>query len=69
LRPWNMQQLFAHKLTALAWNGRGMQGSGGHGLVFNAVGTTAYWQGEVFAVVWVVCILPMLFHRLLPFIW
>jgi formate-dependent nitrite reductase membrane component NrfD len=26
--------------------------------------TTGYWQGEVFAVVWVVCILPMLLHLL-----
>jgi hypothetical protein len=24
----------------------------------------AYWQGEVFAVVWVVCNLPLLFHLL-----
>ncbi len=29
-----------------------------------AVATAAYWQGEVFAVVWVVCILPMLLHLL-----
>jgi protein-S-isoprenylcysteine O-methyltransferase Ste14 len=30
--------------------------------VFGALGTTAYWQGEVFAVVWIVCILPTLFQ-------
>ena len=34
------------------------------GLVFGAVGTAASWRAEVFGVVWVVCILPMLFHLL-----
>jgi hypothetical protein len=32
--------------------------------VVGAVATMAYWQGEVFAVVWVVCNLPLLFHLL-----
>ena len=44
------------KLTALAWSG--------HALVVGAVATAAYWRAEVFGLVWVVCILPMLFHLL-----
>ena len=34
------------------------------GLVSGVARTTAYWQVEVFALVWVVCILPILFHLL-----
>jgi protein-S-isoprenylcysteine O-methyltransferase Ste14 len=34
------------------------------GLVSGAAGTTAYWQVEVFALVWVVFCLPILFHLL-----
>jgi len=50
------------KLTALAWSQRILHHWGGNALVFAALGTTAYWQGEVFAVVWIVCILPTLFQ-------
>ncbi len=52
------------RLTALDWGGRVVQGLGVHGLVSGAAGTTASWQVEVFALVWVACILPTLFHLL-----
>lgn len=51
-------------LTALDWGGRAVPGLLGNGLVSGAAGTTAYWQAEVFALVWVACILPILFHLL-----
>jgi protein-S-isoprenylcysteine O-methyltransferase Ste14 len=50
------------KLVALAWSQRILHAWGGNALVFGALGTTAYWQGQVFAVVWIVCILPTLFQ-------
>jgi protein-S-isoprenylcysteine O-methyltransferase Ste14 len=52
------------KLTALDWVGRVVQGLGVHGLVSGAAGTTANWQVEVFALVWLACTLPILFHLL-----
>jgi protein-S-isoprenylcysteine O-methyltransferase Ste14 len=51
-------------LTALDWGGRVVPGLVENGLMSRAAGTTAYWQVEVFAVVWVTCILPILFHLL-----
>ena len=41
---------------ALAWSG--------HALVFGAAGTTVYWRAEVFGLVLVASISPMLFHLL-----
>src|SRR6266567_1290439 len=49
--------LFApSKLTALAWSG--------HALVVGAVATTVSWRAEVFGLVLVASISPMLFHLL-----
>jgi protein-S-isoprenylcysteine O-methyltransferase Ste14 len=51
-------------LTALGWGGRVGPGLVENGLVSGAAGPTAYWQVEVFAVVWVAFCLPILFHLL-----
>jgi len=51
-------------LTTLDWGGRVLPGLVADGLVAAAAATTAYWQAEVFAVVWAAGILPILFHLL-----
>lgn len=49
-------------LMALHWDGRVVLGV--RSLVSGAAGVAAYWQLSVFALVWVIFILPMLVYLL-----